>query len=285
MNDMLNKFLKAISFPSEMMKHLENADVIKAIGLKKQQLLKVFILIPQVLDVRVFNALVESQNNYPEGKAEIILEIDNKNSINELAVRAYFTNFIMRKYENTAALEGLKKIKVQLKDNSIVIPVTTDIQVSLFASIEEELQTYFHNAGFNLAIEVQKNSVDEDELLNRINAKKNQRIEESALKAQAYDNEMQKYENATTLTNQTKFKKTYDKVTLHELRDDDQLVQIEGKVFYIEVQPVRNNKNIYTFYITDNTDSLEIKVFEGRRFSKEELESIKKGSLIQVNGE
>ena len=284
MSDTLNKFLKVISFPSEMMKHLENADVIKAINLKRQQILKVFVLIPQVLDVRVFNALVESQNNYPEGKAEIILEIDNKNSINELAVRAYFTNFIMRKYENTAALEGLKKIKVQLKDNSIVIPVTTDIQVSLFASINDELHTYFHNAGFNLAIDVQKNSVDEDELLNRINAKKNQRIEESALKAQAYDNEMQKYENATVLTNQTKYKKAYDKVTLHELRDDDQLVQIEGKVFYIEVQPVRNNKNIYTFYITDNTDSLELKVFEGKRFSKEELENIKKGSLIQVNG-
>lgn len=284
MHDTLNKFLNSISFPIEMNKHLENASVIKAISFKKQQLLKVFILVPQVLDVRAFNCLMDSKNNYPEGKVEIVLEIENKKTINELAVRVYFTNFIMKKYENTAALEGLKKIKVSLNDEKIIIPVNTDIQASLFESINDELQAYFHNAGFNYALEIQKNAVDEDELLNRINAKKIQRIEESALKALAYDNEMQKYENATTLTNQSKFKKTYDKVTLHELRDDDQLVQIEGEVFYIEVQPVRNNKNIYTFYITDSTDSLEIKVFEGKRFSKEELENIKKGSTIQVNG-
>ncbi len=284
MDQILIDFFKAISFPNEMINHFNNAKVKKAIQFKKTNLLKVFIDIPKVLDVNVFNALMTYKNNYPDGNVEIVLVVNNQKLIFEEVIQVYFNNFIIKKYENTAALEGLQKIKVELKENKIIIPVSSEMQFSLFKGIIEELQKYFYSAGFMQVIDVLKYEVDENELLNRINAKKNQRIEETSLKAQAYDNEMQKYENATTLTNQTKFKKEYDKVTLHELRDDEQLVQVESKVFYIELQPIRNNKNIYTFYITDNTDSLEIKVFEGKRFSKEELDCIKKGSLIQVNG-
>lgn len=284
MDKVLFNFLKAISFPEELMSSFEEAKVIKAIQQKRSQLLKVFVEIPKVLDVKVHNALLDCKDNYPDGKFKLVFSLFNESSINDLVVKVYFTNFIMKKFEKSAALDGLKKIKAQLKDNKIVIPVNGDIQVSLINSMYDELVDYYYSAGFRQTVEIEKILVDEDELLNRITAKRNQKIEETNLKAQAIDQEQQKYENATVLTNQNKFKKEYDKVTLHELRDDDQLVQVEGKVFFVEVQPVRNNKNIYTFYITDNTDSLEIKIFEGKRFSKEELEKIKKGSLIQVRG-
>ena len=77
---------------------------------------------------------------------------------------------------------------------------------------------------------------------------------------------------------------TYDEVKICELRADDQNVSISGRVFKIEETPIRSGKSIFVYYVTDDTDSICVKIFENARFKKEDLLKIKEGTYVNFKG-
>lgn len=60
---------------------------------------------------------------------------------------------------------------------------------------------------------------------------------------------------------------------------------ISGEVFQLETMELKNNKTLVTFYITDLTDSITVKVFLNQDKAAEFLENIKNNSYVKVSGD
>ena len=55
-------------------------------------------------------------------------------------------------------------------------------------------------------------------------------------------------------------KKGYEKIKLADLNNDDTAVEFLARIFNIEKIRLRNDKVIYSFYVTDDTDSVMFKL-------------------------
>ena len=62
-------------------------------------------------------------------------------------------------------------------------------------------------------------------------------------------------------------------------------IAIQGHVFFVENRTLSTGSLLQTMYISDYEDAIVVKRFEGRRFSKDELLSVKKGDGIRISGD
>lgn len=73
-------------------------------------------------------------------------------------------------------------------------------------------------------------------------------------------------------------------VPLQQLQDEEKKVTIQGTIFGLESKELRNGNTLFTFYLTDFTDSLQLKLFAK---SKEDLKIMNKlanGKWIKARG-
>ena len=67
------------------------------------------------------------------------------------------------------------------------------------------------------------------------------------------------------------------------LGDNDEVI-IRGQIMTVEEKPIRNEKTIYMFDVTDFTDSISVKIFVRNDQLDEVRNSIKKGSFVKIKG-
>ncbi|ABO50483.1 DNA polymerase III catalytic subunit, PolC type [Desulforamulus reducens MI-1] len=70
---------------------------------------------------------------------------------------------------------------------------------------------------------------------------------------------------------------------IHEITEEERNIIVEGKVFDVEIKQLKSGRQILTFNITDNTDSIEVKKFL-EEDDTETSERLKNGSWVIVRG-
>lgn len=73
-------------------------------------------------------------------------------------------------------------------------------------------------------------------------------------------------------------------VPIQEVRDEEKRLAIQGTVFGLDVKELRNGSTLYTFNLTDYTDSLSVKVFARNKEDNETLQRLKNGMWIIARG-
>ena len=73
-------------------------------------------------------------------------------------------------------------------------------------------------------------------------------------------------------------------ISLNEVLGDNDEVIIRGQIMTVEEKPIRNEKTIYMFDVTDFTDSISVKIFVRNDQLDEVRNSIKKGSFVKIKG-
>lgn len=74
-------------------------------------------------------------------------------------------------------------------------------------------------------------------------------------------------------------------ITLLDLYDNPRRQIIEGHIFAIEHRTFQSGTELLTMKITDYTSSVQVKLFSGRRASKEALHQFNKGEWIRLEGD
>lgn len=69
-----------------------------------------------------------------------------------------------------------------------------------------------------------------------------------------------------------------------ELQDEMNRVVIEGRIFGVDVQALKNGRKLYKWFLTDETDSLTCKYFSNPNSSEEALDAICDGIHLRVRG-
>lgn len=281
MDSNLNKFLKQINLDEIYFEKFNNCKIISVIYKKSSKKFIVNINIDKILDPKItslIDELIQNKNmNY-----EIIYQVENKDSINNLAINSYYLSYVLKQFRGAPALDGLKKIKLVKNENEILINCTMS-QKYILEDVKKDLLKYLNSRGINLGILINSNEVDVEKVIEELDEAKERIVQKELEKARQIANE----NNEVVSEKMTPIKKNkyaYDDVKIRDLRSDDQNVSITGRIFHIEITPVRNNKNIYVFYITDDTDSICAKIFEGARFTKESLDKIKVGNYVNFKG-
>ena len=176
----------------------------------------------------------------------------------------------------------VKKIKLNLDDSQIKINCSKS-QKFILDDVKRELDSYFQKVGINYSISISSMEIDVDKTIEELNEAQNRIVQKELEKARQFANEqVEAAPEKVVPIKKSKF--TYDDVKMCELRADDQNVSITGRVFKVEETPIRNGKSIFVYYVTDDTDSICVKIFENARFKREDLVKIKEGTYVNFKG-
>lgn len=74
-------------------------------------------------------------------------------------------------------------------------------------------------------------------------------------------------------------------VSISSLSLESGVVVLQGEVFSVDIRLINNNRGIITFYITDHTSSITIKLFERQDCIDSIKEALKENPFVRVKGE
>jgi len=78
--------------------------------------------------------------------------------------------------------------------------------------------------------------------------------------------------------------KEYKEVIIDDLVDNINNVKFKGEIFKVDVRTTRTGMTIQTLFVKDNTNALVVKVMDGKRFSKKDLEKNQPGTYCEFYG-
>lgn len=277
----LIKFLKQIKLEDIYIDKFNDSKISSVIYKKSLKKFIVNIIVNKILDPKItslIDELIKNNNlNY-----EVIYQVEDKTSINSLSINAYYLSYIINKFKGAHALEGLKKIKLELDNESINITCSNAIKL-IFEDIIDDFKDYLLKKGIDYKVNLKLKEVNVDKEIEELDEAKERIVQKELEKARQIASEQvnTKPEKVETIK---KSKYAYDEVKIRDLYDDDQNVSITGEVFNVVKTQIRNQKHIYEIFVYDGTDSISAKVFEGARFTKESLDKIKVGTYLNLKG-
>ena len=116
MDAKLERFLKQIELEDIYIEKLKDAKIVSVIYKKNEKRFLVRINIDNILDPNIVNT-IERKIKEKNLQYDVVYEVNNSSSINNLAINSYYLTFIMKNFKGAPAFDGLKKIKLNLVDN------------------------------------------------------------------------------------------------------------------------------------------------------------------------
>ena len=76
-----------------------------------------------------------------------------------------------------------------------------------------------------------------------------------------------------------------DKIQISEININTGRATLEGEVFDVETREIKGNKKLYTFNVTDFTNSMTIKIFANQKQQEPLEEGLKEGIYVRIEGD
>ena len=73
-------------------------------------------------------------------------------------------------------------------------------------------------------------------------------------------------------------------VPMQEIQDEEKKVTLQGSVFGLDRKELRNGNTLFTFYLTDFTDSMQMKMFAKTKEDVKILSLLANGKWVKVRG-
>ncbi|WP_423362874.1 PolC-type DNA polymerase III [Mycoplasma sp. P36-A1] len=290
MDLILKQFLEEeLQLPYQVIEKLQNATIEKVEYLEKNKDKKsqifIFINLEQTLPFKT----------YLEIKKQIEQSIFNIKIIYKTSLALYYKDSVISYY---------KYFVQQYADNGMVYS-----DVLNFEFEQNELSVNYINEGIQDMYKVHKNKIErcmelvgfkidyvykvvEDEDINKkLETLTKTNTVKMPMKAEVHNYSNDNNSNNIQNQKRTFFKKSltdlskYEPTNIKTLYEEENDVCIEGYIFDDELKETRNKKHIQTLKITDYTDSILMKRFEGRGLNVEDLKEIKKGMWVRAIGQ
>lgn len=80
-------------------------------------------------------------------------------------------------------------------------------------------------------------------------------------------------------------KQKAEPIAIRDARAGMERISITGRIFSLETRTFNSGKSMQILYISDEDDAIICKRFEGKRFSKDEFDEVRKGDYVTVTGD
>ena len=278
MNNKTEEFLNTIGIDEDNMIYFENSSIEKVSINKSTNRFHFFFKIEDVLPLKVYNDLKSSIQNSFNHKITITITYTNNNyeKIEE------YINKILDDYAQKEIRYGIfKNRKIEQKDNIISFPIYNKIEEINISNIKEEIEKKLKDYGFNIKLELVLKQEDENDLLKKIE-------KEKSLESVPQYKEIEKTSDNNSQIPEKKHyraKKSKEITPIKDLLYETENVNVEVKIFGIDIFEAKSGYKIFTLKITDFTDSMYAKIFTRDEGEYKELKDLlKEGSWYSIYG-
>ncbi len=194
-------------------------------------------------------------------------------------LKEIFQKVILLKYKNSAMMQSIKNINIEVLNNRINFIFTSEMQRDSFLSYKKEFQNIYACLGANKILEFLVSKPQDIDVKKEFEDEVNEIIKNTM----PTPPQTIKREIAPEKLQNNYYSHGEDEVAIATLNQNDKNVTISGKVFAIEEKEY-NNRLIMSYYITDYNDSISVKCFESAKLTREILKDIKTGSWLKIKG-
>lgn len=279
MNETLKNLFDKLNLSLILDEEFSNAKIIKAEYFTNQDLTLVSIendyIIPLELYIKIDSLLKETNLNI-----SFIYKTSTSN-YSESTVLEYFRYFIEKTIVENSSL-FLKNIYLDFYDNDLKVSFPNDGLKMMFTFQKNEIENLMKHAGFNISYlyEIDEKSILDSDIDQVIKEEENTSTDIFKKSNKSFNNDnVIDYDQLRTSSKNVNISKIVD------LYDEYEDIYIEGYVFNEEIIKTKTNRHIQTIKITDYTDSIIVKRFENNKINKMELDKIKEGMWISVQGD
>lgn len=279
----VKNFLEHINLDKPLFSHFENASVKSARFNRTLNQLQVTLILDSVLDIKVY-ALLKSAISKLEDNVALDIEIINKDSLNEIALNAYYYYFLETHFAKSVIYDMLVKIKLYFKDETIVFKLDSQLLAGSLIEIKPELAHYFKKAGFNYELAHVVEVVEDRKLEEELEHERLLAIKEAERLKQAQIRIIQANEKNDDFYKQRASERK--EITLKDLNNDDRNVTFVARIFNIKAFETKaKRQKIYNVFLTDDSGSVSMTLRESARFKKEFLETLSVGMYLRLLGD
>ncbi len=249
--------------------NLKNAEIRSVRFFRDKNLARISMHTPGILSFADFSLLKEKLSHLVDCRVFLEISADNeKISQNDLY---NYLEFFKSGHPEISALFG-GTMNYDEEAHTLTFSFDQDEEAEFASVYLEELQQYLCSIG-----------------LDHLQARCDKRIhQEKPEEVITLDFLPEKPKNEEKPVKKKYYKVKHDEyavISLKDVNDAVREIQFTGDVFASEGFEVKNtHRLIQSVSVFDGEDAIIVKIFEGRNFSREEIESIKVGDRIQVFG-
>ena len=272
MDNELKRFLTKINFVCSDESEFENAFIEKVVVNKQTASFKVYMRLPKLLSYKTITELLECLKSGLSGKP-CLIDFSYQDIVDE-DVSIYIKEIIKELVKNKPSLISLAENEIKFENGVYFIEASSKFeQVILeenFLFIKEKLTSFgIRNVNFQALFNEENNA----QVKKEINDAK-QSVVEIVPTPDVQDNEPVKEKETGG----------YHNLTINNVMGETKKVSIEAYIFGIDTLE-RDNINIITIKISDNTNSILAKIFKKKKEEYQETKaSLKEGSWYRFNG-
>ncbi|MDI3233886.1 PolC-type DNA polymerase III [Exiguobacterium antarcticum] len=245
------------------------------------------IQIARVLPQNVYQMFYSRLKSRYQQFAEVKLFLESKERPDNKLFIDYWPYIVEDLADASSAMRShLSRVLPEYRDNKLFIPVRSEPEAGFLKNdLCGEMQLLYGAYGFPKFLcepVVQMDQTQQEQLRNQV---KQEDIEEAKRMLELQFKREQSRDDDEGPVDIRIGKPIQDEVVpIKTIQDEERRIAIRGLVFAAESRELRSGKTIFTFKLTDYTDSLVVKMFARDETDVKILSAIKKGMWIQVAG-
>lgn len=247
----MKKLLDQIGMDSN---YLEKASIEKIIVYDKTNLWEFIISNDKVLPACVYDELTEKLKKTFSGINDILLNINVENNDNQY-LADYFDKLINNLINDSVKYKSFEGRNVKIENDKYIFDTYNKAEYSYMIERREYLNKWLNRYGFKNEIQIILNDSNEKDILNEI--EKDKIVEMPVVNTKKDSTEEKKVEEKKYFRPKKDTTVTPIKDLLYEVDN----VTIEGMIFGIDMFEAKSGYKIITLKVTDNSDSIYVKMF------------------------
>lgn len=263
MDEKLEKLLKTVHLKEEYLDYLKNASLYKIVVYKDSSKWEFIFhtekILPSIVYLEIKNNLIQTYQNHDIELSIVPSHVDFE------YLDSYFELIINTLTEKSSMMSILKERHLNTtEENKIVLESYNKAEEINLKKYQKFIEEFLHHYGYQDYEFVIKLTEQEDqELLEKIK-------QETQINIQELPSLEPKKSVGKEEENKFKFRSKKDTTVtkISDLLYEVENINIEGKIFGIDLFEAKSGYKIFTLKVTDNTDSIYVKLF-----TKDEEES------------
>ncbi len=245
------------------------------------------IRIPKILPQNVYQMFFSRLTSRYQQFAEVKLNLVSDDRPESKLFIDYWPYVVQDLADASAAMRTqLSRVLPEFRENKLFIPVRSEPEAGFLKNdLCGEMQLLYGAYGFPKFVcepIVQMDQSTQEALRNQV---KQEDIEEAKRMLELQFKREQSRDDDEGPVDIRIGKPIQDEIVpIKTIQDEERRIAIRGLVFSAESRELRSGKTIFTFKLTDYTDSLVVKMFARDETDVKVLSAIKKGMWIQAAG-
>ena len=280
MDSKLEKLLNHIGINEDNMQYFNNSYVNKVVVDKNDNTINFIITMDSIPNINVYDDVLNCLNHEFSSKIRLEFDCQKEKYTN---IEEYFNRIIDNYAKDSARYNVFKNRNIEANNNEVIFKVFNKIEEINIKNIENDIIKKLQKYGFkNIKLSIELESNQEEVILQKIEADKEVATPNyNNLEKKSIEKEDTQKENKTYY----RPKKSHEITKIKDLLYEVDNINIEVKIFDIDLFEAKSGYKIFTLKATDFSDSIYCKVFTKDDDEAARIKSLlKKGNWYTMYG-